>query len=308
MPARLGVSIRILGARDMPSHDARPWPQSPHLSRSLIYLRDILYYLRANGIHAYRMNSHLVPAADVWREQIHECAAELADVGRLAQEADVRLTFHPFLEVVLNGLDEDQTALAVDHTTAAATLLDAMGLGPESVIVLHVGGVYDDGIASRERFMRRYEALPAFVQRRLALEADDRRYGHDDVRLIHERCGIPLVFDNLHHLVFTPSGIPTREALAYCLGTWPDGVRPKIHFSSPRTEMRPLEGTGRIKMPSWTEHADFANPFEFIALMREAEKLPPFDVMLEARARDLAVLQLREDLRRFAPDVAARFC
>jgi UV DNA damage endonuclease len=32
-----------------------------------------------------------------------------------------------------------------------------------------------------------------------------------------------------------------------------------------------------------------------------------FDVMLEAKAKDLALLRLRPDLLRYAPDVAARF-
>ena len=32
-----------------------------------------------------------------------------------------------------------------------------------------------------------------------------------------------------------------------------------------------------------------------------------FDVMLEAKAKDLALLRLRSDLSRIAPDLAARF-
>ena len=96
-----------------------------------------------------------------------------------------------------------------------------------------------------------------------------------------------------------------REALEYALGTWPAGVTPKIHFSSPRTEMR-QEGA-RIKLPTWTEHSDFVNPFEFIAFMREMAGLPPLDIMLESKARDLALLKLREDLQRFAPDWAPLF-
>jgi UV DNA damage endonuclease len=35
-----------------------------------------------------------------------------------------------------------------------------------------------------------------------------------------------------------------------------------------------------------------------------AAGLPAFDVMLEVRAKDLALTQLRDDLRRFAPDLA----
>ena len=40
--------------------------------------------------------------------------------------------------------------------------------------------------------------------------------------------------------------------------------------------------------------------------MRQAEGLD-FDVMLEAKAKDLALLRLRSDLLDYAPDVARRF-
>ena len=38
-------------------------------------------------------------------------------------------------------------------------------------------------------------------------------------------------------------------------------------------------------------------------LMKQAE----FDVMLEAKAKDLALIRLRNDMLRYAPDVAQRF-
>jgi UV DNA damage endonuclease len=110
-----------------------------------------------------------------------------------------------------------------------------------------------------------------------------------------------------------------------------------MHFSSPRTEMReikrkvtdkdraalragrelkgqllaaPLKESSRIKTvllpPVWTGHADYTNPFEFATFMRAAEGLE-FDVMLEAKAKDLSLLKLKADLLRYAPDVAARF-
>ena len=68
------------------------------------------------------------------------------------------------------------------------------------------------------------------------------------------------------------------EALSYCLATWAGGVRPKVHFGTPRTEMRSLPGSSRIKAPTWTEHSDFVSPFEFMAFVRLAEGLlPPLD-------------------------------
>jgi UV DNA damage endonuclease len=45
--------------------------------------------------------------------------------------------------------------------------------------------------------------------------------------------------------------------------------------------------------------------FEFATLIAAAHGLPPFDIMLEAKAADMALLRLREDLRRYAPEAAA---
>src|SRR3712207_6018415 len=104
------------------------------------------------------------------------------------------------------------------------------------------------------------------------------------------------------------------ETIRRILATWPSGLRPKLHYSSPRTELRAIKRrdkeTKRLKTvllpPVWTGHADFTNPFEFARFMRDADGLE-FDVMLEAKAKDLSLLKLRPDLLRFAPDVAARF-
>jgi len=101
------------------------------------------------------------------------------------------------------------------------------------------------------------------------------------------------------------------EALALTLDTWPADVTPKIHFSSPCTAMRTVERNdphvGKRRMllrpPRPTQHADFIDPFAFFAFLRQARGLRDFDVMLEAKAKDLALLRLCDDLCRFAPEL-----
>lgn len=304
---RLGFSIRIYGDPNLPSYyEARARGGSAPLSMGLAYLRDIVLYLQANRIRMYRLHSRLLPASGSrLEEEIAACEGQLAALRALIQSADVRLSFHPYSAVLLNALDEDQYTRSLATLEAHVALLDALALGPEAVVVLHVGGVYDDPLTSRERFARRYQELPEWMRRRIVLEQDDHRFAFDDVRALHERCGVPLVFDGLHHDVHNPTRVPQREALAYCLSTWPPGVRPKVHYASARSELRGL-GEGRVKMPSWTEHADCVNPFEFVRFLERAEGLPPFDIMLEAKARDLALLRLRQDLARYAPEWARR--
>jgi len=303
---RLGFSTRILGASGIPSYEPRlRWD----LSASMICLRDILHYLHRKQCTMYRMHSGLAPlpmAGGTIAGQLAEAKHEVALCGELARSWNVRLSLHPYSAVVLSSPNEDRALRARRRLEGQAALLDSMGLGPEAVIVLHVGGVYDGLEASLERFVRQVESLPETVRARLALENDDHRYSLAQVKRAHERCGIPLVLDVLHHQVHNPEGLPLQEALAYALSTWPPGVAPKIHYATPRSELKTLGGE-RLKLPTWTEHADFVNPFVFARFARESRGVGAFDVMLEAKARDVALFKLRDDLARYAPDVATWF-
>jgi UV DNA damage endonuclease len=53
------------------------------------------------------------------------------------------------------------------------------------------------------------------------------------------------------------------------------------------------------------QHADFIAATDAISLLRAARGLPPFDIMLEAKAGDLALLRLRADVARLAPELVA---
>jgi UV DNA damage endonuclease len=246
--------------------------------------------------------------------QIAECATELAEIGTRARAQGLRLSFHPSQFVILNSPDPSLVKKSIADLQAQAEILDSMELGPEAVLVIHVGGVYGDKATGRDRWVATYEQLPEPVRRRLVLENDDTRFSVADTLDIHARTGVPLVFDYQHHWCNNPEHLEMRSALELCIRSWPAGVRPKIHYSSPRTEMRTIKrkvaGTRRIEdvqvPPIWAGHADYLNPFEFITFMRTAGD-HVFDVMLEAKVKDLALRRIRQDLQRYAPELALRF-
>ncbi|MEP7191148.1 MAG: UV DNA damage repair endonuclease UvsE [Roseiflexaceae bacterium] len=317
---RLGFAVKVVGRPNLPSNDARRWQTGPHLRVSLEYLDAIISYLADTQISMYRISSDLAPYVThpdmpQFHGQIEECAEQLAALGIRARALSLRLSFHPSQYILLNSPDASIVTKSVADLSAQARILDAMNLGPEAVVITHVGGVYGDLVSGRERWVRAYELLPEQVRQRLVLENDDTRYSVADILWINQRSGVPLVFDNLHHWCNNRDGIEISAALEACLRTWPSGVRPKIHFSTPRTEMRLVDRrnstTGKTEQvqtpPIWSGHADYINPFEFITFMRGAAGLPDFDVMFECKRKDLALLRLREDLARYAPDVAARF-
>ncbi len=309
---RLGFHVKILGA-PLRSHDSRRWQNQPHLSVSLAYVRDVFEYLHSRNIHFYRLAGQLAPYVThpdlpTFHRQIDQCGNELAMLGDLARQYRIRLSMHPAHYIQLSSPDADRVARSGQELDVAATLFDAMGLGPEAVLIVHVGGVYGDAAISRERFVRNVEGLPVATRQRLALENDDRHYSVQDTLWIHQRTGLRLVLDTLHHRCLNPAGYTIVEALAAVLATWPPGQQPKLHFSSPRTALRELyrQGQRYLQAPLPNQHSDFLDPFDFIELLRAARraKLRSFDIMLEAKAKDLALLRLREQIVKFAPELA----
>jgi UV DNA damage endonuclease len=315
---RLGFAVKVLGEPGLKSNDARRWQSGPHLRVSIDYLRAIFDYLDRQDVRMYRMSSDVAPYVThpdlpQFHGQITECDADLRDLGRRARDLGLRLSFHPSQFILLNAPDPSVVAKSVADLAAQAEILDRMELGPEAVVVTHVGGAYGDRASGRRRWVEAYRRLPEPVRRRLVLENDDLRFSAADVLAVHEATGVPLVFDHQHHWCFNPEGLDLREAVGRFARTWPPGVRPKLHFSSPRTEMREVRRKGAsgkaetvMQPPVWTGHADFVHPFEFISFLRLADGLE-FDVMLEAKAKDLALARLRRDLPAYAPDVADRF-
>ena len=241
-PLRLGFPVKVMGRPDLKSNDTRGWRRNPHLKTSLEYLHEVLDYLAKIDVDMYRMSSDLAPYAThpdmpQFHGMVAEAGAELEAFGKRAREQDVRLSFHPSQFVLLNSPDDALTAKSIWDFASQAEMLDRMGLGPEAVMVTHVGGVYGDREAARARWIAGYEKCPEPVRRRLVLENDDIRFSAADVLWIHDRCGVPLIFDYQHHWCLNPEGSDLRAVFERFVRSWPDGVRPKIHFSSPRTEL-----------------------------------------------------------------------
>ncbi len=318
-PLRLGFPVKVMGKPGLKSNDTRRWQKNPHLKTSLEYVAEILDYLAGHRIRMYRLSSDLAPYAThpdmpQFHDMVAESDAELRAIGAKAKDLDIRLSFHPSQYVLLNSPNPDLTRKSIWDLSSQAEMLDRMELGSELVLVTHVGGTYGDVAASRTRWAETWTTLPEHVRRRLVLEHDDIRFSAADVLWIHERTGVRLIFDYQHFWCLNPERLEMVDTIRRILATWPISTRPKLHYSSPRTELRAIKrrdkATKRLKTvhrpPIWTGHAAFTNPFEFARFMRDCEGLV-FDVMLEAKAKDLSLLKLRPDLLRYAPDVAARF-
>jgi UV DNA damage endonuclease len=311
--------VKVVGQHGLKSNDSRRWQSGPHLRVSIDYLHAIFTYLEKSKIRMYRMSSDVAPYVThpdlpQFYRQITESRSELGELGRRANQIGLRLSFHPSQYIVMNAPDKTLRRKSMWDLASQAEILDLMGLSAEAVLVIHVGGAYDDKGAAIRRWVACYKELPEPARRRLVLENDDVRFSAADVLSIHDQTGVPLVFDIQHHQCLNPERLAWRPTLERFLRTWPAGTRPKVHYSSPRTQMREVlrtnSKTGKkdkvLQAPIWTAHADYVHPFEFIRFAAETRDLE-FDIMLEAKAKDLALLRLRQDIASYAPELQQRF-
>jgi len=247
-----------------------------------------LGYCRDHGIGDFRINSQILPLAShpelgyriddlPDRRDIEEAFGRC---GRFAADRDLRTTLHPDQFILLSSPSEEVTRRSLEELRYQAEVAERVG---SDVINLHGGGAYGDKPSALERVRRRIEALPDAVRLRLCLENDDRVYTPADLLPLCTATGVPLVYD-VHHHRCLPDGLSVQAATKAALDTW--DREPLFHVSSP------LQGwTGRSPGP----HHDYVSsedlPKDWLALDG------PLTVEVEAKAKELAVLRLIEELR-----------
>src|SRR3954452_2475887 len=178
---RLGFAVKVLGEGGLPTSDARRWQTGPHLRHSLEMLDPVVDYLDRHDIRMYRFGASIAPYAThpdlpQFHRQVNECESELAAFGAKANGLGIRLSSPPSQYIVLNSEHPVTQAAAIRDVEMQAALMDAMGLGPEAVCILHVGGTGGGHDAALERFQRGHERLSDVARARLVVENDDRTF------------------------------------------------------------------------------------------------------------------------------------
>jgi UV DNA damage endonuclease len=255
-------------------------------------VRRVIEWNLENDIQFYRISSDLIP----WYSQYEldelpnsETVLDLlSEIGELAQTHDLRLTFHPDHFVKLASPTESVVENSIVDLECHGDLMDAMGLSrtPYNSINIHIGAHYSDKAATAERFCNAVDQLSSAVSERLTVENDDKESlwsVPELVESVHDEIGIPVVYDELHHQ-FTDRGLSYREALELAVDTWPDDIRPIMHYS----EARRLHEADPSISPR--NHSDFvAGPIQTHG--------KDVDVMIEAKMKDQAVLEYRQQHR-----------
>ena len=177
---------------------------------ALLNAKDIIKILewnRMNGINFFRLSSSIVPWGDhldlTQLKDYKEIKSELKKAGDFAKFWNMRLTSHPGPFVVLTSPNEQVVLNAIADLELHGKIFDMMGLSktPFNKINIHCNGVYGDKKSAMDRFCKNFKRLSPSIQKRLTVENDDKAtmYSVLDLMYIHEKIGIPIVFDYHHH-------------------------------------------------------------------------------------------------------------
>ena len=244
----------------------------------------ILRWNVKNGIKCFRLSSEFFPWASEYKfedlPQYLRIKTLLAGAGHYAKSNGLRLTSHPGPFNVLVSPHKHVVDNTITDLRIHGEVFDMLGLerSPYNKINIHCNGVYGDKISAMDRFCKNFELLPESVKTRLTVENDDKAsmYSVKDLMYIHERIGIPIVFD-YHHHKFCTGDLSEQEALELAISTWPEGIKPIVHYSESKSLH---EGNEKVKPQA---HSDYIN------------ELPntygnDVDIMVEAKAKELSIL------------------
>ena len=251
-------------------------------------LHHLIQWNIMNGYDFYRLSSDMAP----WKTEydwndlkdIEEIKQWFHSAGTMAKTHGVRLTAHPGPFNVLVSPNENVVLNTIKDLTIHGDEFDMMGLSrtPYNKLNIHCNGVYGDKLSAMDRFCKNFERLPESVQTRLTVENDDKAsmYSVVDLMYIHERIGIPIVFD-YHHHKFCTGDLSEEQALELAISTWPDNITPVVHYSESRSREQ-LDESIRPQA-----HSDYV--IDYIDTYGHN-----VDIMVEAKHKELAVDKYKE--------------
>ncbi|GAF13881.1 UV DNA damage endonuclease [Bacillus sp. JCM 19046] len=243
----------------------------------------MLSFNEQHQIRFLRLSSDIVPFAThpemnwEWAKD-EEVLERLALIKTKKKEQGLRFSMHPGQYTVLNSPREQVVENAKLDLGYHSQLLDLVG-GTD--IIIHTGGAYGDKEKAKKTFVEVYQTLPDDVKEKIRLENDDKTFHTRDVLDIHHQSGVTICFDIHHERCFHTEEDDLKTLYAEVAKTWM--MKPKVHISS---------GKDSTSDP---RHRDYIELADFQVLKRVLGDIDT-DVMLEAKAKEKALLSLRQQV------------
>ncbi|QGQ44969.1 UV DNA damage repair endonuclease UvsE [Metabacillus sediminilitoris] len=257
-------------------------------AQNIQHTKRILYYNVAHEIEVYRFSSSLVPLAthpEVMWDFISPFKEEWKELGQLVNHFRLRPSFHPNQFTLFTSPRDEVTINSIKDMEYHYGMLEAMGIIDRSIINIHIGGAYGDKKESIKRFHENIKHLPIHIKKIMTLENDDKTYNVEETLHTCEIEKIPMILD-YHHFMANSGEVKLPSYLQRIFNTWAcPSLIPKVHLSSPKSDKE------------FRSHADFVSLEFILPFLKMAKELnQDFDVMIEAKQKNLAMQRLVEEI------------
>jgi UV DNA damage endonuclease len=268
----------------------------------------MLDYNGQMDIRLFRISSDIIPFAGNpvntlnWPELL---APQLAALGDKARSLGIRISMHPGQYTVLNSPRKDVVEAAIRDLAYHTTFMDAMGLGREHKIILHVGGGYGNHREAMKQFALHAEYLTPSIRNRLVLENDERIFSIDEVLELSEIVNLPVVFDILHHQANPNSpGGSTETWIAAAGNTWgPQDGPPKLHYSQQDNGKKTGAHSATISLDGFFDFIDMVMPYNPDIMLEVKDKNLSAVKCINALADDKKIGRLEQEWSRYKYNV-----
>ncbi len=262
-------------------------------SKNIDDLSSIFRWNYRHNIFLYRMSSEMFPFAshpDFYdKYDFEQFRTRLYNLGVLARHYKQTLTFHPGQYNQLTSHRKSVVEKSVIEIDIHAKILDMMGCGNDSIIIIHGGSKQDGKECALARFCNNFKRLSKSSQSRLVLENCEMAYSIEDLLPISQNLSIPIVIDYHHHNI-NPGSITNDNELVEItkrvLQVWnAKDITPLFHLSESRC--------GVTKNDSITvrrAHSDYVKdlPNALLETLRDTK----INLDIEAKMKERAVIRL----------------
>lgn len=213
-----------------------------------------------------------------------EIHAEFSAAAATIKQYNIRCSMHPDQFVVPSSPNPNTRKNSIRDLEQHAMIMDMLELpcNHNAPINIHMN-CYNNGNfeEAADRFCVSYGQMSTSVRNRLVLENEDKGKSWTVQNLydhVYKRIGIPITFDNLHHLC--NSGDMSDDcAMSIAISTWPKGIVPLFHFSESLPGNNPRA------------HADFPTMLPSIY----ANHKDPLHLDFEFKMKELAIVKVNRE-------------
>jgi UV DNA damage endonuclease len=235
----------------------------------------------------FRLGSQFIPFAshpNFKKEWLKDIRRLIDNYLKEIKKFDIRITMHPGQYTILSTENKYIFKRSLNEIKYHFWLLDELGLNENSIVVIHLGGVYGNKEKTKKIFIRNVKR-ENWLKSRLAIENDDRYYNTKELIEIAKELSLPVVFDWFHHQLNT-----SIFSITDLLETWSNRV-PEMHISSGSK-------INKYGHADYVNFKDFLNLLEFLNKNFKSRKIK-MNILFEAKKKELAIKKFINDWNKF---------